>query len=200
MLLPSNNAQAKWGIKSHSQYEKTVSWIHSSALHRGSMKFWWENIWSKFWNTCRYSQWMRRERTTQFKKTAWAKAERHKPSYTKPFWVIKDILSSISGTLHMLEPVSSHCSFPPSFPFLDASFGLSLAISSPRKSPLTPAVCYMPLLTAFIAPCTSSNQTSLLCFGIICYLSLQWSYKVHRVPTLSFFVVYPKTNTLLGSH
>lgn len=87
------------------------------------------------------------------------------------FWVIKDILSSISGTLHMLEPVSSHCSFPPSFPFPDVSFGPSLAISSPRKSPLTPAVCYMPLLTAFIAPCTSSNQASLvwsfgICFGI----------------------------------
>ena len=116
------------------------------------------------------------------------------------FWVIKDILSSISGILHMLEPFSSHVSFPPSFPFPDASFGLSLAISSPRKSPLTPGVCYMPLLTAFIAPCTSSNQTSLLCFGIICYLSPQWSYKVHREAILSFFVVYPKTNTLLGSH
>ena len=54
------------------------------------------------------------------------------------FWVIKDILSSVSGTSHMLEPVSFRCSFPPSFPFLDAFFGCSLAT---RMSSLIPGVC-----------------------------------------------------------
>lgn len=145
---------------------------------------------------------MRRERRTQFKETAWAKAERRgiNQAILSHVGVIKDTLSSISGTLHMLEPDSFCCSFLPSFPFLDAFFGQSLALSSPRKSSLIQGVCYTPLLTASIAPWTSSNQTLLFCFGIVCYLSPRWSYKVHKVATLSFFLVYPKTNTLLGSH
>ena len=60
------------------------------------------------------------------------------------FWVIKDILSSVSGTSHMLEPVSFRCSFPPSFSFLNAFFGHSLAISPPRKSSLIPGLCATP--------------------------------------------------------
>lgn len=40
----SNNAQAKWSIKTYSWNEKTVSWILQSALPGGAMKFWWVRL------------------------------------------------------------------------------------------------------------------------------------------------------------
>lgn len=200
MLLPSNTVQAKWGVKVTANMRKLYpgytpqlhtedSWNFNERLFDPNSEI----------NVDIPSEW--EEKGEPSSKRRHEQRQRGiNQAILSHLWVIKDILSSISGTLHMLEPDSFCCSFPPSFPFLDALFGQSLAISSPRKSSLIQGVCYTSLLTASIAPWTSSNQTLLFCFGIVCYLSPQWSYKVHKVATLSFFLVYPKTNTLLGSH